>query len=78
MERREAGLKFRIVRGCGQEYADAPDALALLRARGERAKKRRCGCRAAEKGDEFPSIRIKLHLILQPEDAGVWQLLTLA
>ena len=36
MERREAGLKFRIVRGCGQEHADAPHALGLLRARRER------------------------------------------
>ena len=27
MERSEAGLKFRIVRGCGQEYADATHAL---------------------------------------------------
>ena len=36
MERRDAGLKFRIVRGRGQEHADAPHALALLRARGER------------------------------------------
>jgi hypothetical protein len=33
MERCEAGLKYRIVGGCGQEYADAPHPLALLRAR---------------------------------------------
>ena len=35
-ERRDAGLTFRIVRGCGQEHADAPHALGLLRARRER------------------------------------------
>ena len=28
MERREAGLKFRIVRGCGQEHADTAHPLA--------------------------------------------------
>ena len=36
MERPDAGLKFRIVRGCGQEHADAPHPLGLLRARRER------------------------------------------
>ena len=35
-ERPEAGLKFRIVRGCGQEHADAPHPLGLLRAHRER------------------------------------------
>ena len=30
-ERPEPGLKFRIVRGCGQEHADAPHPLGLLR-----------------------------------------------
>ena len=35
-ERRDAGLRFRIVRGCGHEHADAPHPLALLRARRER------------------------------------------
>ena len=29
-ERPDAGLEFHIVRGCGQEYADAPHTLALL------------------------------------------------
>ena len=38
MERREAGLKFRIVRGCGQEYADASHTLGLLRARRRAAR----------------------------------------
>ena len=39
-ERCDAGLKFRIVRGCGQEHADAPHALGLLRARRERPRRR--------------------------------------
>ena len=43
------GPEIRIVRGCGQEHADAPHALALLRARGERPRSRR----AAEQRDEF-------------------------
>ena len=49
MERRDASLKFRIVRGCGQEHADAAHPLGLLRARRERPRRRR----AAEKGDEL-------------------------
>jgi hypothetical protein len=32
-ERPDPGLKFRIVRGCGQEHADVANPLALLRAR---------------------------------------------
>jgi hypothetical protein len=36
MKRREAGLKFRIARGCGQEYADATYPLGLLRGGGRR------------------------------------------
>jgi hypothetical protein len=53
MERRDAGLKYRIVRGGGQEDADAPHPLGLLRARGKRPRRRR----AAEEGDrqEFAS-----------------------
>ena len=43
-ERPEAGLKFRIIRGCGQKYADAPHPLGLLRARGKRPR----SCRAAQ------------------------------
>jgi hypothetical protein len=35
-EPRDAGLIFRIVRGCGHDHADAPHSLALLRMRGER------------------------------------------
>jgi hypothetical protein len=36
LERREPGLRFGIVRGQRHEHADAPHALALLRARRER------------------------------------------
>jgi hypothetical protein len=53
MERRKAGLKFRIVRGCGQEHADAPYPDRQLRTGGARPKYRRRGRRAAEEGDEF-------------------------
>jgi hypothetical protein len=46
-ERPDAGLKFRIVRGYGQEYADAPHPLGLLRPRRKRPSRR-----AAEQRDE--------------------------
>ena len=49
-ERPDAGLKFRIVRGCGQEHADAPHPLALLRARRERPRRRR----ATQNTEKFP------------------------
>jgi hypothetical protein len=39
-ERPEPGLPFRIIRDCGQEHADAPHALALLRARYQRHRRR--------------------------------------
>src|SRR5262245_14299526 len=48
-KRPDAGLKFRIVRGYGQEHADAPHRVLLLRKRGGRP---RCG-RAAEQRDEI-------------------------
>src|SRR5262249_34007165 len=48
-ERPDEGLKLRIVRGRGQEHADAPHPLALLRARRERPR----GHRAAEQLDEL-------------------------
>src|SRR6516162_5200331 len=48
MERRDAGLSFRIVGGEVHEYANAPHALSLLRARCERPRNRR----AAEQRDE--------------------------
>ena len=54
-ERREAGLNFRIVRGRGQEHADAPHALALLRVRGER-------CIAAA----LPARAMKSRRLMQP------------
>jgi len=41
----DTDLKFRIVRGCGQEHADAAHPLALLRPRHERPRRR-----AAERG----------------------------
>ena len=50
-ERPEAGLPYRIVRGCGQEHADPPHPLRLLRSRRERP--RRC---AAEQRDELPAL----------------------
>jgi hypothetical protein len=40
-ERPDPGLKFRIVRSCGQEEADAPHPLGLLRAHGEWPRKPR-------------------------------------
>src|SRR5262245_50530380 len=48
-ERPDPGLKFRIVRGCRQQHADAPHPLGLLRARCERPR----GRRGAEKRDEI-------------------------
>ena len=50
-ERRELRLHIRIVLGEAREHADAPHALALLRARRERP----CRRAAAEKGNELPS-----------------------
>ena len=47
LERPRAGLKFRIVRSGGHEYANTPNPLALLRARRERPCRR-----AAEQRDE--------------------------
>ena len=49
LERPDAGLIFRIVRGCGQEHADATHALGLLRTRGER----RCSCSATKSTEKF-------------------------
>jgi hypothetical protein len=43
------GLKFRIIRGCVQEYADLPHTSRLLRMRRERPRHRR----AAEKRNEL-------------------------
>src|SRR5262249_51366493 len=44
-ERRYAGLKLRIVSGAGHQHADTPYALALLRARRHRPRRR--GAQAA-------------------------------
>jgi hypothetical protein len=48
-ERPDPGLKFRIIRGCGQEYADAPHAFGLLRPCRERPSRRR----TTDKRDEL-------------------------
>src|SRR5215471_11196068 len=48
-ERSKEGLKSRIVRGCGQEHANASHAFALLRARRERPR----DSSAAEQRDEL-------------------------
>src|SRR5215468_4955785 len=48
-ERRYAGLKLRIISGAGHQHADAPHALALLRARRERP----CSHRTAKQRDEL-------------------------
>ena len=48
-ERSDAGLIWRIVRGCGQEHADTPHPLGLLRSRHQRPRRRR----AAEQRDEL-------------------------
>src|SRR5262245_9939203 len=53
-ERPDAGLKFRIVRGSGQEHADAPHAVALLRTCREWPRRRH----AAEKRDELPPFHV--------------------
>jgi hypothetical protein len=49
----ETGLPFWIVRRQMHQRANAPHALALLRARRERPKERRRGRRAAEQRDEI-------------------------
>jgi hypothetical protein len=54
-ERPDPGLKFHIVRGCGQEDADASHALGLLRAC---CDERPRGSRAAEKRNELASLHV--------------------
>src|SRR5262245_58813882 len=51
MERCETSLPDLIVRSCGEEHADAPHGLALLRWRRERPHRR-----AAEKRDELAAL----------------------
>src|SRR5215831_17799106 len=80
MERCETGLKHRIVRGAGQEDADPPHALALLRARHERPR----GRRAAEQRHEraaFHSITSSAtnrmsRLIVSPTSLAAFTLMT--
>src|SRR5215472_15914229 len=50
-ERPDPGLKFRIIRGCGQEHADPTHTLTLLRSRRERPRSR-----AAEQRDELAAV----------------------
>ena len=56
-ERRETCLKFRIVRSYGHEHPDAPHAVALLRTRRERPRRR-----AAEQRDELAPLSFD-HLV---------------
>ena len=79
-ERPDAGLTFRIVRGCGQEHADAPHALGLLRARRERPRRRR----AAEQRDELAPVHSitssarasSVGGTVRPSILAVWALMT--
>jgi hypothetical protein len=54
VERRDAGLSFRIVRSHGHEYTDAPHSLRLLRARRKRPPDRR----TAKKCDEVAPLHV--------------------
>jgi hypothetical protein len=54
-ERADPGLIVRIVRACGQKYADTPHPLGLLRTCRERPR----GCRAAEKRDELAPLHAR-------------------
>src|SRR5215469_13773265 len=69
-ERSKEGLKSRIVRGCGQEHANASHAFALLRARRERPR----GGRAAEQRDDLAALH---HSITSSASAsnlsGIWR-----
>jgi hypothetical protein len=58
-ERREGRLPQGIVFVARHEHADAPHAVALLRARRERPRRR-----AAERCDEFPPSKANAHLPL--------------
>jgi hypothetical protein len=51
LQERPAGLSFRIVGGCGQEYADAAHPLALLRVLRQRPRRR-----AAKQRDELAAL----------------------
>src|SRR5262249_60523682 len=58
-KRPDPGLKFRIVRGCRQQHADPPHALALLRSRPDRPRRRR----ATEQRDELAAHDLRAHSI---------------
>jgi hypothetical protein len=51
-------LKCCIVRSCGQQHADPPHPLALLRARRERPRHRR----AAEQRDELAAFHVDVDM----------------
>src|SRR5262249_27755963 len=57
-ERPDAGLKYRIARRCGDEHADPPHPLALLRARRERP----CG-HPEQRDERAPFQLIELHAV---------------
>src|SRR5262249_32931919 len=69
----EPSLTFRIVRGEIHEHADAPDALALLRARRERPR----GRRAAEQRYELAALDPRAHSMTSSARAsslsGIWR-----
>ncbi len=63
----DASLKFRIVRGYGQKYADAPHPLGLLRARRERPR-----CRgAANERDERAAVHSMTSSARTSSDVGI-------
>jgi hypothetical protein len=49
-ERREAGLRFRIVLGIADKHSDPPHLIRLLRTRGERPRRRR----TTQNTEKFP------------------------
>jgi hypothetical protein len=75
-ERRDARLDVRIVFVEPHEHPDAPHAVALLRARRERPRRR-----AAEPSDEFASSKANAHLALlclgKKEHGQAWESFTL-
>jgi hypothetical protein len=55
MEHRQADLKFYIVGSCGQDYADPPNALALLPSRHHRPSSRS----ATENNKKIPPSHVR-------------------
>src|SRR5262249_50878714 len=80
MESRKAHLTFRIIGGVIHEHADAPHALALLRARRERP----CRRRATEQRDELAAVHSITSSAMASSEEGtvrrsilaVWALMT--